>query len=1357
MQKLTLAIAIMAAFTINLNAQNCPTASFSLPDSACGGNPINIINTSSGGASPLSYHWDFCPGDLTQNPVYDTIGDFGNLAKATAGIDLVYDNGNWYGFALNVVGHSLTRFDFGNSLLNYPTAVDIVPLAGSAFLDDIQLIKENNEWYAFVCVYQNDIFRIDFGPNITNPSPVVTYVPITPALIGNPFVMKLIKDHDRFKLLVANNSPFSISLVDFGPSITNANPSIANITGNFSATYAITAVRDCDRWYGFLSSPYNADIYVIDFGDTITTTPVSITNLGIQGAVGASREIEVVNDGGKWYAFTLCSGGTLKKINLGNPLNTVSPPVVNTGINIDPNEQYFSIKKSGSTWVGITTYGVNNTEPDLRRFVFPDICDANTPVSSDMNPSGTSYSTAGFHQVTLEVTDANGSTAFYTDSVYSKNSPVTSFVHTNGCAGTPVDFTDSSFISGATITSWNWDFGDLNTSSAQHPVHTYSAPGNYVVTLTTNSSVGCGSSFSDTISVGVLPVAAISFLDNSCAETPVLFTDVSTSQDPIGTWNWNFGDSDSSGQTNPLHSYTAGGTYAVNLTVTTTNGCISSITDSIHIRPRPVPDFSIANTCIGETVTFTNLSSISDGSVMNYDWDLDDNTTSTAENPLHQYPASVGVYDITLIASSPNGCSDTLSSQLRIGTPPNPDFSFFPTTACKGNTVNFSDLSTVSGGGPGDTINTWYWNFGDTYTSSLQHPVHAYADTGSYTVTLVVTTPTSCDSSISKSVYVIDAPSAAFNYTDVCFGNTNTFIDFSSAPAGSVITNRSWDFGDSTSASGTTVSHLYAQPGLYTVILTVTDTFGCTDFSMHVVSVFPVPAASFTNTIACTGTPVYFTNTSTIDNGAVIQSYYWDFGDGSTSTDKDPFHSYSAFGSKTIMMIATSSHGCSDTIYQLLFVNQSPNPGFTYSSTCLGQATQFTYLANPFPSTIASYNWSFGDLGSSNQENPLHTYTSASLYNVTVNVIDNTGCPAGITLPISVNPIPVANFGYSNGCAGIPANFYDSSTVNPGMITGFQWSFGGSNTSVLQSPQFIFDSAGTYPVHLNILSAAGCSDSITKTISIIELPVAGFTMSAVSGSPPFTVSFTNTSTGATAYHWDFGDGNNSTLINPSSIYTDSGEFVIRLIAFNPEGCSDTVFKSVYVLIPHIDLAVINVIPVRQNNLLSLSADLFNLGNITIDNFEIIAEMEGGTIIHEKYSKPMPPGLLTYAFNAKLETNQYTNPSYICVEVINPNGVPDEVPDNNRKCAGNSSTFEVVNIFSDPATEQTTVNFILPAEGNVTIRINDIAGKSVSEEISIKGSKGLNTYNFDTRTLTKGIYSCTVKYREETIVKRISKY
>jgi PKD repeat protein len=359
--------------------------------------------------------------------------------------------------------------------------------------------------------------------------------------------------------------------------------------------------------------------------------------------------------------------------------------------------------------------------------------------------------------------------------------------------GLSVIFTDKSANSPAT---WHWDFGDKTSSSEKSPQHTYAAPGTYSVTLTVVNSGGQSSkTVFVTVSLGNPPVADFDF---QVSGSQVNFIDKSKD---ATSWAWGFGDGQTSTQRNPVHTYAAPGQYTVVLVATNAAGS-NSTSKAVKIEPGapPVADFSF--TITGQQVNFVDKST---GSPTAWLWDFGDGNTSTAQNPVHTYPAP-GAYTVVLTVSNGNGFSK--SSQvvaIQAGKAPVAAFDF----AVSNNQVNFVDKST---GGP----TAWSWSFGDGGTSSQQNPIHVYSSPGNYTVTLTVSNASG--SSSASQVVAITPPSppqAAFTWT--VNGLQANFLDKSSGSP----TSWTWNFGDGSTVSGVqNPVHVYAAAGSYTVTLT---------------------------------------------------------------------------------------------------------------------------------------------------------------------------------------------------------------------------------------------------------------------------------------------------------------------------------------------------------------------------------------------------------------------------------------------------------------------------------------------------------------------------------------------------------
>jgi PKD repeat protein len=292
--------------------------------------------------------------------------------------------------------------------------------------------------------------------------------------------------------------------------------------------------------------------------------------------------------------------------------------------------------------------------------------------------------------------------------------PVAAFDFT--ITGAQVNFVDASV--GAT--SWQWNFGDGLIASVRNPIHTYSTPSAYTVTLAASNAAGTTTANKVvTIAPGKPPKAAFTF---TVTGQQVNFVDASTDA-PAG-WQWSFGDNATSTARNPIHPYVAAGAYTVTLTVTNGFGS-DAASQVVTIAPGQPPKSAFTFKTNGLQATFADAST---GSPASWLWNFGDGAQSTQQNPAHTY-LSFGNYTVTLQVT--NSAGSNSSSQIVTLTAPTPPVaSFTATVNTSNNQVVFVDTSS---GGP----TTWTWNFGDgSALNTQQNPTHVYAVPNSYTVTL---------------------------------------------------------------------------------------------------------------------------------------------------------------------------------------------------------------------------------------------------------------------------------------------------------------------------------------------------------------------------------------------------------------------------------------------------------------------------------------------------------------------------------------------------------------------------------------------------------------------------------------------
>ncbi len=329
-----------------------------------------------------------------------------------------------------------------------------------------------------------------------------------------------------------------------------------------------------------------------------------------------------------------------------------------------------------------------------------------------------------------------------------------------------------------------------------------------------------------------------------------------------------------------------------------------------------------------------------------------------------------------------------------------------------------------------------------------------------------------------------------------------------------------------------------------------------------------VPVAAFVSNITQGTGPldVQFIDSST----NTPTSWFWSFGDGGTSSIQNPAHSYTASGTYTVILAASNGAG-TDTETKSGYITVSgaataPVAAFVSnaSSGTVPLSVQFVDLSTNSP---ASWVWSFGDGGTSTIQNPVHTYTSAGTYTVTMTVTNaggsSTATKADYIGAGRVATIPVASFvsSVTSGTAPLSVQFVDSTTNSP---TSWIWSFGDGNMSTVQNPTHTFLTSDTFTVTLIATNSAG-SDTATKTDYITVTyaePVANFTSDVKSGNAPLRVQFTDTSDSSpTTWSWRFGDGGKSSEQNPIHEYTEAGTYAITLIAKNSAGSNTTKIKD----------------------------------------------------------------------------------------------------------------------------------------------------------------------------------------------------
>ncbi len=611
------------------------------------------------------------------------------------------------------------------------------------------------------------------------------------------------------------------------------------------------------------------------------------------------------------------------------------------------------------------------------------------------------YENPGNYTANLTAINGNGTDSkLVTVTVLEKPEPVIPVANfsinvTEGYAPLSVQFTDLS----QNATGWDWSFGDGNNSTQQNPTHTYFTTGNYTVNMTTSNGNGTDSKF---IIITILdkpepafPVA--NFSSNVTSGYIPLSVQFNDSSANVTEWNWDFGDGINSTEQNPIHNYSVAGNYTVNLTVSNGNGTNSKFAEiTASVKPETslpaVPVVPVANFSTNLTEGYAPLSiqfTDSSKNATGWKWYFGDGTNSTEQNPVHTYNKT-GKYTITLTANNAAGSNTiakygylNITSDMKI---PVADFSVSQTSGTTPVNISFTDNST---GSP----KTWKWYFGDGTNSTEQNPVHTYNKTGKYTVSLTVTNPMGANT-ITKNNQIILAndmkiPVADF-FVSQTSGSAPQNISFTDNSTG-LPTGWKWYFGDGTNSTEQNPVHTYNKTGKYTVTLTVNNMLGTNTIAkygyINLTNEMRTPEADFSASQTSGSAPqnISFTDNST----GLPAAWKWYFGDGTNSTEQNPAHTYNKTGKYTVSLTVSNLMGSNtETKYSYISLTDDIDvPVVDFSATPVsGNSPLEVSFTDSSKGSPTSWKWNFGDGTYSTEQNPVHTYSQAGKYSVSLTV-----------------------------------------------------------------------------------------------------------------------------------------------------------------------------------------------------------------------------------------------------------------------------------------------------------------------------------------------------------------------------------
>ncbi|MEP6465349.1 MAG: PKD domain-containing protein [Parafilimonas sp.] len=722
----------------------------------------------------------------------------------------------------------------------------------------------------------------------------------------------------------------------------------------------------------------------------------------------------------------------------------------------------------------------------------------------------------------------------------------------SGCTPLIVAFEDNS--TGAP-TNWSWTLGNGTIASNQNPVTTYFDAGSYTVKLTIKNTSGQDSLIKTSyITVYANPqIAFTTSATQGCFPLDVKFTNNSKAgSGTILNYLWDLGDGNIDTTVNVNHTYTSAGTFDITLKVTNSFGCYNALTksDLIQISDGVNAGFSLTSLDICKTPATATFKNASNGSgTLIYNWDFGDGQKSSTASPLHNYTSS-GSYNVLLTVQSSGGCSDTASMPVDVHIPVS-GFSHTSAT-CLNQSIHFTNTSS-----PSPISSTWY--FGDGTSSSELNPDKAFTKTGTYSVKLVNNFSTGCSDSVTNTVTIATGPTASFTADDTSKCSAPLTVNFKNTTTGAA-TGYMWDFGDGATSSSENPAHTYTQQGNFNVILTATNSNGCQAVfeKQKYIVIQPVKITGLKNLPDSGCVPLIEKPSVVLNSNYTIKSYSWNFGDGATSTDALPTHTYTKDGFFNIKVSVVTEDGCTDsfTLKNAVLAGHKPVASFTTKkdSICASELGEFVNTSTNGPITFLSWDGNIlsdSAAGEFYSKNPVDTgYRPVTL------VAYNYGCPDTLKKDSAIYVMPpIANMKFTTNCDDKQSVDFGDNSIEDAKRT---WNFGDGQTDTTKNPTHVYSVPNNYTVTLYTTNKT-CHDTISQNVRVInEVGTISLTDTVYCRGNNINADINGINTdNIKNTKWDFGDGtiitvNGATKANHA--YIVNGKFKVRATMTDKNNC-----------------------------------------------------------------------------------------------------------------------------------------------------------------------------------------------------------
>ncbi len=529
--------------------------------------------------------------------------------------------------------------------------------------------------------------------------------------------------------------------------------------------------------------------------------------------------------------------------------------------------------------------------------------------------------------------------------------------------------------------------------------------------------------------------------------------------------------------------------------------------------------------------------------------------TSTLSNPTVTYSAA-GPFSISLETST-SGVVGSKARSITISALVAPDINFTSQNSCALNNVVFASQNSSG------NVLSYSWDFGDTQSSLLANPVHNYLAAGTYIPRLTVLASNGCSNAITKSLTMYSPPTSDFALPAISPICTNQDYTFSNTTIFDPASNPTWEWR----LNGTLVS---TQQDFSTAFSAAPQELrlkalipGCeSETTKNIATVLPGPEVDFLASDDCAESLVSFTNTTT----GTVSGYTWNFGDGSPGSSlPQPTHNYTNAGVFQVALMASNLAGCQNQTVKTITIYSLPQPDFSVGLppfSCSNTATPFQNNTPPLTdSNISDWAWSFGDAAGSSSINqsPSFTYTAGGNYSVELTATSDMGCAKTLSKLVAIGSSPLADFAVGPSCLNKPTAFND---ISSGGVLSRIWQIASSSFAV-PNPTYTFTMPGDFAATLTVTGSGGCSNMVSKTISVPVAPSLAFTTSNPCATQAASFSDATSSPADLVIGWNWNADGNSITGNPAEhIFPSPGVFSVKLTTTHASGCTYTLSNNI---------------------------------------------------------------------------------------------------------------------------------------------------------------------------------------------------